>query len=322
MSHTFTLKNIRANSINFRVAVEGSGPLVIMVHGWPELWYSWRQQIMPVADAGYKVVVPDVRGYGGSDKPHAVEAYDMKTLMADIIGLIDYFGEDQAILFGHDWGAPICWNTSSLYPERIAAVAGLSIPHFKRGAISDIALWNTLYTDRFFYQLYFQKEGVAEAELELDVRTSLRKIYHSISGDASSLGNRLQGSPGGGMLEVLEDPDPFPNWMKAEDLDYFVAQFSSGGFRGPLNRYRNSQRDFELLPKMGTVPIIQPACFIAGSKDVVRHFVLGYDPYEDPGSHCTDLRVSRIIEGKGHWIQQEAPDQVNAALLEFLDSLH
>jgi pimeloyl-ACP methyl ester carboxylesterase len=321
MQQPFDLRTIETNGIALRAAVEGDGPLVIMVHGFPELWYSWRHQIRPIAQAGYRVVALDVRGYGGSDKPHAVEAYDMASLMADVTGVIDAFGEQTAILVGHDWGAPICWNTAALHADRVAAVAGLSVPYRRRGKTSTIELWRQVYQDRFFYQLYFQAEGVAESELEADVRTSLRKIYYSISGDAPSLDSWLQRPAGGSLLERLPDPEALPAWLTPEDLDYVVSNFEAGGFRGPLNRYRNQERDFANLPEMGVRPVAQPSCFIAGSKDLVRQFVPGYDLYADVGMSCTDLRFSRIIEGAGHWVQQEAPREVTTAMLEFLASL-
>ena len=321
MYDQFTLTEFQTNGISLRAAVEGSGPLLILVHGWPELWYSWRHQIKPLAAAGYRVIAPDVRGYGGSAKPYPVEAYDMATLMADVIGLIDAVGEDRAILIGHDWGAPICWNTAALYPDRVAAVAGLSVPYRKRANAPAIDLWRQIYQGKFFYQVYFQEEGVAEHELEANVRTALRKIYYSISGDAPSLDTWLQRPPSSTLLEAWIDPEPFPAWLTSTDLDYYVANFEASGFRGPLNRYRNQTRDFVTLPDMGAKPVHQPSCFIGGSKDVVRYFVPGLDLYADPGSNCTDLRVSTIIEGVGHWVQQEAPEAVNAALLRFLRGL-
>jgi pimeloyl-ACP methyl ester carboxylesterase len=321
MQQRFDLQVIEANGISLRAAVEGDGPLVIMVHGFPELWYSWRHQIKPVSQAGYRVVALDVRGYGGSDKPHQVEAYDMATLMTDVVGVIDAFGEQVAILVGHDWGAPICWNTAALHADRVAAVAGLSVPYRKRGETSAIDLWRRIYKDRFFYQLYFQAEGVAESELEADVRTSLRKFYYSVSGDAASLESWLQRPAGATLLEALADPEVFPGWLTQEDLDYFVGNFEAGGFRGPINRYRNQERDFANLPEMGVRPVAQPSCFIAGSKDLVRHFVPGYDLYADVAVNCMDLRFRRIVDGAGHWVQQEAPDEVTAALLAFLASL-
>ena len=174
---------VQTNGIRLRVALAGKGPLVVLVHGWPESWYSWRHQIPALAEAGYRVAAPDVRGYGGSDKPAAIEAYAIKEMCADIAGLVEGLGERQAILVGHDWGAPIVWNTSLFFPQRVRAVAGLSVPHAGRGPAPRIELFRNIYKDRFFYQLYFQQPGVAEAEFETDVRASLRKIYYSDSGE-------------------------------------------------------------------------------------------------------------------------------------------
>ena len=321
MHDQFELHEIQANGITLRCAIEGEGPLVVLVHGWPELWYSWRHQIHPLARAGYRIVTPDVRGYGGSDKPHAVEAYAMTEIIADLTGLIDAMGEQRAILIGHDWGAPICWTTAALHPDRVAAIAGLSVPYRARGEVSQIDIWRRLYAGKFFYQLYFQTEGVVEAEVEADMRTALRKVYYSISGDAPSLEGWLDRPVEGGLLDSMVDPDPFPDWMTVADLDYFVAAFEAGGFRGPVNRYRNQTRDFEALPQMGVPPIVQPSCFIAGEKDLVRRFVPGRDAYEAVENNCVDFCFARIIPGAGHWVQQEAPDAVNKALLEFLAGL-
>ena len=321
MHEQFALRQIHCNGVELRIAEEGNGPLIVLVHGWPELWYSWRHQIGPLAAAGYRVVAPDVRGYGGSAKPHAVEAYAMTELMGDLTGLIDALGEDKAILVGHDWGAPICWNTAALRPDKVAAIAALSVPYRKRAAVSQIDIWKKIYAGKFFYQLYFQEEGTVEAEVEADMRTALRKIYYSISGDAPSLDSWLDRPAEGGLLDAMVDPDPFPPWMTPADLDYFVAAFEAGGFRGPINRYRNQRRDFESLPEMNAAPVHQPSCFIAGEKDVVRRFVPGYDVYEGIENNCTDFRFKRIIAGAGHWVQQEKPAAVNEALLEFLGGL-
>ena len=313
--------SVTNGDVTLNVAVMGDGPLILCIHGWPELWYSWRHQIKPVANAGYRVVAPDMRGYGGSDKPYNVAAYDMASLMADVVGIIDAFDAPSAILIGHDWGAPICWNTAAMFPDRVSAIAALSVRYPKRGSTSTIELWRRIYADRFFYQLYFKDEGVAEAELEADVALSLRKIYFALSGNAPKADYWLDRPREGGLLGPLIDPEPFPAWLTPDDLEYFTESFSTGGFRGPINRYRNQDRDFDMLPEMATGLIRQPSCFIAGSRDAVRQFVAGCDLYEDVGRHCTDLRFSRIIEGAGHWVQQEAPDQVTDALLEFLSSL-
>lgn len=312
---------IPVNDIRLRCVVEGSGPLAILVHGWPESWYSWRHQIAPLRDAGYRVVVPDVRGYGGSDRPEPVEAYDMQTMIGDVLGLIDHFGERQAVLIGHDWGAPIVWNTAALHPARVRAVAGLSVPYAPRGKISSTALWRQLYPDRFFYQLYFQEPGRAEAEFEADVRTALRKIYYAGSGDAPKGIFRKDKPPAARMLDDLPDPEALPPWLTERDLDYYVAQFERSGFRGGLNRYRNQDRDWERLTALAGARITPPACFIAGSRDKVLKFVPGVDLVENMKRWIDDLRVCRVIAGAGHWIQQERPAEVNSLLLDFLGSL-
>jgi len=311
------------NGIRVRAAVQGTGPLVILVHGWPELWYSWRHQLPALAAAGYRAVAPDVRGYGGSDKPVPVEAYTMVAMTGDVIGLIDALGEEQAILVGHDWGAPIVWNTAALHPHRVAAVAGLSVPYFQRGAVPPIALWRQLYEDRFFYQLYFQEPGVAETEFAANMREGLRKVYYMASGDASPevVAAMTAKTPDSNLLDGLPNPDPFPDWLTEADIDYFTAAFEQGGMRGPLNRYRAQNLDWELLPQLSELTVDQPSCFIAGERDPVRGMVPGFDMYAAPEAFCTDFRGSTIIEGEGHWIQQEAPDAVNAALLAFLRDL-
>ena len=320
---TPSIQHINTNGIHIGARIQGTGPLVIMVHGFPELWYSWRHQIQPIADAGFQVVALDVRGYGSSDKPYPIEAYDMVELTADIIGLIQALKAEQAVLIGHDWGAPICWNTAALYPEQVAAVVGLSVPYFQRVEVSAIELWKQMYTDKFFYQLYFQHEGLAEAEFEADILTTLRKIYYWASGDGIAAVYQATATkgPDAKFLEGLINPDPFPDWLTTEDLDYYVQAFTQSGFRGPLNRYRAQQRDWEILPQLSHLTITPPSYFIAGALDPVRHFMPGVDLYKNPEAHCTDFRGKTIIDGKGHWIQQEAPKQVNRALLSFLSEV-
>lgn len=312
---------VQVSGIRLRVALAGEGPLVVLVHGWPESWYSWRHQIAALARAGFRVAAPDVRGYGGSDKPSAIEAYAIKEMCADIAGLIECLGERRAILIGHDWGAPIVWNTSLFFPEKVRAVAGLSVPYTGRGPAPRIELFKKVYKDRFFYQLYFQEPGVAEKELEADVRGSLRKIYYWISGEGMKDGPKIKKPPGAKLLDGLSDPDPFPDWLTAADLDYYVGEFERSGFRGPLNRYRTSELDFAQQAEIANRHIEQPAAFIAGSLDPVLTFIPGLDLIAVMRDKVSDLRLVRIIEGAGHWIQQERPGEVNAALLEFLGGL-
>ena len=316
-----TFEIFETNGIRLRVALAGKGPLVVLVHGWPESWYSWRHQIPALAAAGYRVATPDVRGYGGSDKPEPIAAYAIQEMCADIAGLVTALGETRAILIGHDWGAPIVWNTALFHPERVRAVAGLSVPHTGRGPAPRIELFQRIYKDRFFYQLYFQTPGVAEAELEADVRLSLRKIYYWASGEGIKAGPRVDKPANARLLDGLVDPDPFPAWLTPADLDYYVAEFRQSGFRGPLNRYRTATLDFAQQAAIADQRIEQPAAFIAGSLDPVLRFVPGVDLIELMRDRTRDLRLLKLVDGAGHWVQQERPGEVNTALLEFLAGL-
>jgi pimeloyl-ACP methyl ester carboxylesterase len=307
--------------ISLNVAVKGEGPLIVCVHGWPELWYSWRWQMDHFATLGFKVAALDVRGYGGSSKPREVAAYTLRQLASDVIAVIDHFGAAPAILFGHDWGAPIVWNTTLLHPEKIRAVAGLSVPYMPRGEMSFIELAKILYKDRFFYQLYFQKEGPPEAEFEADIPAALRKIYYSASGDSPRDGLLMNKGPDSTMLDGMPDPDPFPAWMSPADLQVYVDAFAAGGFRGPFNRYRAQNLDFAEMADYAGAKIAQPAFFVAGERDPVRNFVGGMDLYANAGAALEDFRGSVIIPKVGHWVQQEAPEAVNVALEGFVKGL-
>lgn len=313
--------SVKNAEIELNVALKGSGPLLLCVHGWPELWYSWRHQIAHFSNAGYTVAAMDVRGYGGSSKPHEIAAYTLTELASDVAAVIDELGSGSAILFGHDWGAPIVWHTALLYPQKVSAVAGLSVPYYPPSEIKTLDLWRQLYADRFFYQLYFQEEGIAEAELETDIAVSLRKAYFAISGDAE-LDQWLKPKPKDArLLDGLIDPDPFPAWMSKDDLQVYVDAFTAGGFRGPINRYRAQDLDTEQLVDLRGAILAQPSFFVGGERDAVRHFLPGSDGYADPGMACSDFRGSVIIPNIGHWVQQEAPEETNKALGEFLAGL-
>lgn len=307
-------------AVRLRVAVAGEGPLIVCVHGWPELWYSWRHQMRHFADEGFTVAAIDVRGYGGSSKPTDVAAYALTELCADTAAVIDQLGDGPAIVFGHDWGAPIAWNTARLHADRVRAVAGLSVPYIPVGETSTIELWKALYADRFFYQTYFQAPGVAEAELSADNARSLRTIYFALSGDAD-LSLFADKPVDAGLLDGLVDPDPFPDWLSPADLRVYVDAFDAGGWTGPLNRYRAQGLDAEQIGPLPDPAIIQPAAFVGGERDGVRRFVPGLDLYERAGDACDDFRGTTVVPGAGHWVQQEAPDATNAALDAFVRSL-
>jgi pimeloyl-ACP methyl ester carboxylesterase len=307
--------------VRLNVAVAGRGPLVLCVHGWPELAYSWRHQVEHFAGRGYTVAALDVRGYGGSSKPTRVEDYTLRQITSDVAAVIDRLGDGSAIVFGHDWGAPISWTTALLHPDKVSAVALLSVPYIPLGQVSFIDMMRALHKDRFFYQVYFQREGVADAELEADVRTSLRKVYFAWSGAAPADLWSAQKPTDAGLLDGLVDPPSFPAWMSERDLEAYVGAFRDGGFRGPLNRYRAQNIDFRELQEIVGRPLAQPSCFIAGDRDPMRSLIPGMDLYADPGAGCTDFRGSTILPGIGHWVQQEAPAETNAALDRFLATL-
>lgn len=316
-------KTIDVGEVRLRAALEGEGPLVILVHGFPESWFSWRHQMTPIAEAGFTACAIDVRGYGGSDKPRPVEAYAMAHMIADLVGLKDALSPDgKAILVGHDWGAPIVWNSALVRPDKFRAVGALSVPYLGVPSRPFTEFFEELFTKkgRFFYQAYFQKEGVAEAEAEANHRDFLRRFYYAISGDAP-VGSWPQKPADATLLEGLIDPDPFPAWLAPAELDYYVAEFKESGFRGPINRYRNHERDFEFLQAFKDRKIEQPALFIAGDRDGAFNMGGASDPIAIMRGHVPNLQVAEVLEGCGHWTQQERPAEVNALLIPWLKAL-
>ena len=310
--------------IDLNVAVQGDGPLILCIHGWPELWYSWRHQMQHFSERGYKVAAMDVRGYGGSSKPNEIPAYTLTELASDAAAVIDALGDGTAIVFGHDWGAPIAWNTARLYPHKVTAVAGLSVPYFPVGPDDSLAQWRQVYTEqgKFFYQVYFADRAAgAEAELGADSLRSIRMIYYSGCGEAAGGPFMMERPVESRMLAGLTDPDPFPAWASDEDLQVYADAMHAGGWTGPLNRYRAQPLDAEQIGQMPDPNIKQPAAFIGGEHDMVRKFVEGIDTYEFAAMACDDYRGTTIIDGAGHWVQQEAPEAVNAALETFLNGL-
>lgn len=309
---------------SLEVAVQGEGPLILCVHGWPELWYSWRHQMAHFAPQGYRVAAMNVRGYGGSSNPTQIEAYTLAELASDAAAVIDHLGDGRAILFGHDWGAPIVWNTARLYPEKVSAVAGLSVPYVPVGPTSSLDLWRQMYSDngKFFYQLYFvDNPGDAEAELGADSTRSVRMIYYAAAGDSRGGGLVAEKAADARMLEGLVDPDPFPAWATPEDLQVYGSAFDASGWHGPLNRYRAQSIDASQLGSLPDPDLGMPTAFIGGEHDPVRRFVPGLDLFSAAGQHCTDFRGTTIIDGAGHWVQQEAPEPTNAALQAFIEGL-
>jgi pimeloyl-ACP methyl ester carboxylesterase len=311
-----THRNIATNGINMHIAEAGEGPLVLLLHGFPELWYSYRHQLPALAAAGYHAVAPDTRGYGQSDAPHPIEAYAMKEHLADALGIMDALGAETAVVVGHDWGAPMAWYSAVLHPDRYRAVVGLSVPFLQRSPAPPTQLFKQTFQDNFFYMLYFQEPGVAEKELEADPRRTLRTFLCAASGDAVPAGF-LGKKKGDLFLTGMDNPETLPGWLTEADVDYYASEFKRTGFRGGLNRYRNMDRDWRELPQLEGAKVTRPALFIGGTKDGVLAFT-SLDPMK---ANCSDLRDVIMIEGAGHWTQQERPQEVNDALIKFLKSL-
>lgn len=318
MSNEISHRTVESNGIKVHIAEAGAGPLVLLLHGWPESWYSWRHQLTALAEAGYHAIAPDVRGYGDSDKPEAVDAYGMQTLVADYVGLLDALGEQTSVVVGHDWGAPMAYHCALLTPDRFRAVVGMSVPYTGRPAAPPLETFTTIFKDSFFYIDYFQQVGVAEKELERDVRRSMKLILYNASGDAPAFSGFAGKPKGAGLLDGMADPDSLPSWLTDADLDFFATEFKKSGFRGPINRYRNMDRDWHELAALQGARITQPAMFIAGQKDGV--IAMNPAGIETMKGLCDDWRGAVLIPGAGHWTE-ERPAETSAALIEFLKGL-
>ncbi|MCI0778095.1 MAG: alpha/beta hydrolase [Chloroflexi bacterium] len=312
-----THQMVETNGINIHLVEQGEGPAVLMLHGFPESWYSWRHQLPALAEAGYHVIAPDVRGYGQSDAPEAIEAYSMKQLTADAVGILDALDVETAVVVGHDWGAPIAWNSAALYPARFRAVVGMSVPFSQRGPMPPTQMFKRVFQNNFFYILYFQEPGVAEAELEADPRMSIKKFMYSASADSPDSTLLPQKKKGDKFLDGMEEPGEPLRWLTDADLDFYGSEFERSGFRGGLNRYRNMDRDWEELPELADMKIQQPALFLAGEQDGVIKMA---NP-EGMKELIPNLTMPAFIPHCGHWTQQEKPDEVNAALIKFLKEL-
>ncbi|QSQ19490.1 alpha/beta hydrolase [Pyxidicoccus parkwayensis] len=310
-------RTVETNGIHLHLAEAGEGPLVLLLHGWPESWYSWRHQLRALAAAGYHAVAPDVRGYGQSDKPGAIEAYSMKHLLADCVGLLDVLGEKTAVVVGHDWGATMAWTCAAFHPDRFRAVVGMSVPYLGRPPMPPTQLFQRMFGEQWFYILYFQQPGVAEAELEADIPRTMRTLLAGVAGFDTTNDVVRARKKGDGFLTGLAAPRTLPDWLTEEDLAYVVKELQGSGFRGGLNRYRNMDRDWEELPELATTRIEQPALFLIGEKDPGRAMA----PVDLMKPLVPRLEEVCVIPGAGHWVQQERAAEVNATLLAFLEKL-
>ena len=324
----FTSGKLKANGIEISYVEKGTGPLILMCHGFPESWYSWRHQIPALAAGGYRAVALDMRGYGGTSKPEEIEAYTISNLVGDVAQAVNALGESSAVIVGHDWGAPVAWYASLMRPDIFRAVIGLSVPYSPPAALPEGIDLNQVMKmtagERDYYRLYFQEPGIAEADLEADVRKTMLGFLYTISGDIVRDGIHASGWDGYfPMGESVSDqfvvPQELPVWLSEEDLQFYVSQFTESGFRGGLNWYRNIKRiPSNLAPFIGK-QIDQPSLYLYGENDMIA----GNTPeaIDALPIGLSDLRGVRKYSDTGHWLQQERPHEVNTAILEFLETL-
>jgi pimeloyl-ACP methyl ester carboxylesterase len=318
-----THEQIASNAITLHVASCGplDGPPVVLCHGFPELWYSWRHQLVALGDAGYRALAPDLRGYGASSRPQGdVAQYGSDQLTLDLCGLLDHYGYDQAAFVGHDWGAIVIWEMGKLHPDRVSAIYNMSVPLMQAPA-PPIGTYESIFADRFFYIIYFQQVGLAEKELESDPRKYVRTMLYAVSGEGMSVGPLPPAArEGTRMLDTLHPaPEHLPPWITEADVDVYARAFEASGFFGPLSYYRNLDANWERGRDISTSTIAMPTGFLTGSLDPVRLMMPG--AAEAMATTLPDFRGITSIEGAGHWIQQERPQETNEALVEFLSSL-
>jgi pimeloyl-ACP methyl ester carboxylesterase len=330
MSET-TQRMIESNGIRLNIAEQGKGPLVLLCHGFPESWYSWRHQIDALAAAGFHAVAPDMRGYGKSDRPEAIDQYTIFHLVGDLVGLLDAREAPTAVIVGHDWGANIAWQAARLRPDRFRAVVALSVPFRPRGPVRPTSVMPRT-ADAQFYQLYFQEPGVAEAELERDPRITVRNMLYGASGEGAAAIRAAAASSGaspdlgmvpkgGGFLRGAGAPATLPAWLSEADIDFYAAEFKRSGFRGPLNYYRNVDRNWELMAAFTGVKVTVPALYVAGDRDMVVSFPGTAELLANLKQFVPALRDIQMLPGCGHWTQQERAGEVSAAIIDFVRGL-
>jgi len=319
-----THEQIPANGVELHVAVAGpaDGRPVVLCHGFPELWYSWRHQLAALGDAGYRVLAPDLRGYGGSSSPTEVSDYGSDNLAGDLCGLLDHHGYETAVFSGHDWGSQVVWELGRLHPERAAAIYNMSVP-YSAASGRPTEIFKHLYGDNFFYMLYFQQVGPPEAEFDADPRHYVRTMLYAAGGEGMSKGPALltpAPAVGTKFLDILQPaPDELPGWLTEQDVDVYTEGLSRNGLFGPVSFYRNLDANWERSKDIPASVYTMPTGFLTGSLDPVNLMMPGAS--EAMAEMLPDFRGGTVVEGAGHWVQQERPEETNAAFLAFLDAV-
>lgn len=312
-------RTIETNGIRMHIAEAGDGPLVLLLHGFPELWYTWRHQLTALAEAGFHAVAPDQRGYGQTDRPKEIIDYNIFQLTGDIIGLVNALGEPRPFIIGHDWGSVVTQYCAVLRPDLFKAVVLLSVPYLMRvrGTTPPIQIMKKMYGEDIFYQVYFQEPGKAEADLETDARRSMGAMLYSNSGSPPPQKRwNFVYKKGETLLQNFAYPDRIPEWLTESDIDYFGQEFMRSGFRGGLNWYRNIDFNWRETPFLDGAKILQPTLFVAGDADpVIRMYKKAVDTQEKV---IPNLKKKVVLPGVGHWINQERPQEINQLILEFL----
>jgi pimeloyl-ACP methyl ester carboxylesterase len=313
-------RTLSTNGVDLYLLEAGSGPPVILAHGFPELAYSWRHQLPALADSGFRAVAPDQRGYGRSSRPDAIDDYDILHLTGDLLGVLDDLDEERAIFVGHDWGSMVVWHLSLLAPERVAGVVGMSVPFLPRGPKPPVQMMRAVLGDSFFYILYFQEPGVADADLGRDAATTMRRMLAGVKMTESAAVDMtlMAADDGRGFVDRLPEPDRLPDWLSQPELDHYSAEFTRTGFTGGINWYRNFDRNWELTRQLEGAKVQVPSMFIGGSADPV----VVMSPPSVSEVWLTDHRGDVIVDDAGHWVQQEQPDEVNAALVDFAQKIY
>jgi pimeloyl-ACP methyl ester carboxylesterase len=311
-----------ANGIRMHYIDEGQGPLVILLHGFPYLWYMWRRQIAALAEAGFRVVVPDQRGFGQTDRPDSIEAYDISQAVGDMVGLMAASGETSAVIIGHDLGAWVAQAAAMLRPDLFRGLVILNTPVPPRGKIKPTVALREMAKGRVYHHLYFQQIGKPDSELASDPRKTLRSIFYSVSGSAVGAERwRLFIEPGEPILNAFTDPKEFPSWLSARAIDYYVDEYTRTGFTGALNYYRCRDRNWEITAFLDGAVVHQPSLFIGGAADPSLEPVEIRALYDRLETHLPALQKKVLLPGVGHSAAEERADQVNTLLLEFLEQL-
>ena len=316
-------RRIQTDGLTQQILEAGAGPLVLLIHGFPELGISWRAQVQALADAGYHAVAPDMRGYGGTDRPAEAADYSILNLVGDMVDLVRALGETSCVVVGHDWGAPVAWHCALLRPDLFRAVFGLSVPFQpRRPRGPPTAAMAALSKRAGLGQLYISQLQAPDAHVEFDAdpATALRKAFFAYDGatpdDRQSTGFFPEGQT---FLSTIADDAALPPWMGEDHFAEYVAAFSASGFKGSVDWYRSLDANWAATAFLQDARIAVPAAFVVGERDPVRHYAGAHEATLK--DWAPDLRLQVVVPGAGHWIQQERPDEVNRLLLAFLRDL-